>query len=189
MDPRGAPLRLLAVLLATLAAAPPALAGGDDADKRARAHFRRAETHFAVGRFKEALAEYEQAFEARPLPGFLFNIGQCHRNLGHLEEAIFSFKKYLRLKPDAKDRAAVEDLIADLERQLAAQRAVRAPPPMPVLVLPPPPPPPPRPFYTRTWFWGAAAVVVAASVVGVYFGTRPGASGPPAAPLGNIDFR
>jgi tetratricopeptide (TPR) repeat protein len=172
-------------------ALPAVVAHADDREQQARTHFRRAETHFAVGRFKAALAEYERAFELKPLPGFLFNIGQCHRNLGHLEEAIFSFKKYLQLRPDAKDRPAIDELIADLERQLTAQRAVQqtVTPPSGDLEVPPPPPPPPRPFYTRTWFWTAAAAVVAGSVVGIYFGTRAPTNGPPASGLGNIDFR
>ena len=184
---------LAAALFGAILTLPASRARADDREQQARTHFRRAETHFAVGRFKAALAEYEQAFELKPLPGFLFNIGQCHRNLGHLEEAIFSFQKYLRLKPDAKDRPAIEELITDLERQLREQRAVEqtvTPPAGGLETRPPPPPPPaPRPFYTRAWFWTVAAAVVAGSVVGIYFGTRPGTSSPPSSGLGNIDFR
>ena len=88
----------------------------------------------------------------------------------------------------------MEELIADLERQLAATRAVirplvTPPPPGPELVLVVHPPPPRKAFYTRWWFWTAAGAVVAGSLVGLYVGTRPQAAGPPHSALGNIDFR
>src|SRR6266511_1256884 len=67
----------------------------DVAMKRAQTHFKKGEKLFALGRFEDALGEYQQAFEEYPLPEFLFNIGQCHRNLGSYDEAIFSFRKYL----------------------------------------------------------------------------------------------
>src|SRR5689334_18091434 len=91
--------------------------------KRAQAHFKKGEKLFALGRFEDALAEYQKAFEEYPLPEFLFNIGQCHRNLGDYDEAIFSFRKYLRLKPDAENREATEELIAELEAEKARNPA------------------------------------------------------------------
>ena len=60
-----------------------------------------AEKLFALGKFDDALDEYQKAFDAKPMPDFLFNIGQCYRNLGDYQQAIFSFKKYLKLEPDA----------------------------------------------------------------------------------------
>ncbi|MBI5481328.1 MAG: tetratricopeptide repeat protein [Deltaproteobacteria bacterium] len=188
-----APHALVCALLGALCALPPTLAAAQDAEKQARGHFRRGETHFAMGRFVEALKEYQAAYELKPLPGFLFNIGQCHRNLGHFEEAVFSFKRYLRLKPDATNRAAVEELVSDLERQIAAQKATRPPaltgPTGPTGLGAPPPPPPPRPVYQRWWFWTGIAAVAAGAAVGVYFGVRPSSAGPPASALGNIDFK
>ena len=188
-----APHAGVALLCCALATFAPGRAMAEDADKESRAHFRRGETHFAMGRFAQALKEYEAAYELKPLPGFLFNIGQCHRNLGHLEEAVFSFKRYLRLKPDAANHAAVEELVADLERQLAAQKATRPPsltgPVGPTGPLLPPPPPPPDPVYKRWWFWTGIAAIAAGAAVGIYFGVRPHAAGPPTSALGNIDFK
>jgi tetratricopeptide (TPR) repeat protein len=164
---------------------------GDDGDEaadalaRARRHFLRGEQLFALGRFREALGEYEAAFEASPLPELLFNIGQCHRNLGNYEEAIFSFRKYLRLRPEARNRDAVEKLIADLEEQRdrAADAAARR-----RLIEPPPPPPQDRrSIFGRWWFWTGVAVVAAAAGTAVVLSTD---SGPtlPESDLGNVDF-
>jgi tetratricopeptide (TPR) repeat protein len=196
LRPKGA--SLLAPLLAGLVAFSASRVDADDAEREARLHFRRGETSFAVGRFADALAEYQAAFELISLPGFLFNIGQCHRNLGNLAQAVFSFKKYLRLKPDAHNRAAVEELVADLERQIAAQAGVRplrapasAPSSAPAVDLarPPGPQSPARPLYSRWWFWTATVAALAGGVLGAYFATRPQNPAVPGSVLGNIDFR
>src|SRR5687768_341879 len=73
----------------------------------AKRHFDRGEKLFALGKFEDALDQYQLAYDAAPIPDFLFNIGQCHRNLGDYEAAIFSFRKYLKLVPDADDREQV----------------------------------------------------------------------------------
>src|SRR4249919_3586348 len=91
----------------------------DPGTRAARRHFERGQKLFALGRFDEALEEYQTAFDAKPLPGFLYNIGQCYRNLGDYDQAIFSFKKYLDLEPDATNKDAVEELIEQLEDKKA----------------------------------------------------------------------
>ena len=159
----------------------------DAAMKRAQGHFRKGEKLFALGRFEDALGEYQKAFEEYPLPEFLFNIGQCHRNLGDYDQAIFSFRKYLRLKPDAENRDATEELIAELEADKARNpvkpakqrldpiaggspdNAVRA-----------------RPVYTRWWFW-TGIVVVAGAAATVFVVANQG-SGVPDSDFGNLDF-
>src|SRR5215471_11919271 len=131
-------------------------------EQAARRHFEHAEKLYALGKFEEALVEYEAAYEAKPLAGFLFNIGQCYRNLGNYKQAVFSFRKYLDEKPDAKNRDAVEQLIADLEKKNTEQQrkpdleAHRDPsPPRESVVAKPeePPPEPERPLYAKWWFW------------------------------------
>src|SRR6202012_3597747 len=115
----------------------PVRADREDAPTRAaKRHYERGEKLFALGKSDKALDEYQQAFDAKPLPDFLYNIGQCYRNLGDLDQAIFSFKKYLQLAPDASDRDKVEKLISGLEEKRDRGKAPE--------VLPPPQQAPPQ---------------------------------------------
>jgi tetratricopeptide (TPR) repeat protein len=97
-------LLLASVLLAASAqAAPkrPAPTFDQRQEKAARAHFDKAEKAFNLGHFDDALTSYQAAYEALPLPAFLFNIAQCHRNLRNREQAVFFYQRYLSLAPDA----------------------------------------------------------------------------------------
>ncbi len=98
------------------------------ADKKSEAavHVKAADTHYKLGRFDEALAEYSAAYELFPAPPLLFNLAQCHRNLKHWERAVFFFEGYLRARPDAKNRALVEELLAESRREHDAELAVAA---------------------------------------------------------------
>jgi tetratricopeptide (TPR) repeat protein len=168
-------------LLVGLAVAIPRPVSADDpATRAARRHFERGEKLFALGKFDEALEQYQSAFDAKPLPGFLYNIGQCYRNLGDYDQAIFSFKKYLKLDPEAPNREAVEQLITELEDKKSrkegekfANRSKQKPEPD-------------KPIYTKWWFWTGVVVVGAAGGAGIYAATRT--DGPPPTDLGNIVF-
>lgn len=156
----------------------------DPATRAAKRHFERGEKQFALGKFDEALDEYQKAYDAEPIPDFLFNIGQCHRNLGDYEAAIFSFKKYLKLAPDAENRDKVEEYISELEEEQQKGNSARL-----GLVKKTPETPPPSgstPVYKKWWFWTGLVAVGAAGGVGYYVATRP--EGPPETNLGNIVF-
>lgn len=178
------------------AAEPPEEEVDEAALRRARRHFRKGEKLYALGRFEEALGEYQAAFEEAPLPAFLFNIAQCHRNLGRYDAAIFSFKKYLRLAPDAENRLAVERTIEELERAREEERrraAAASPPrldPIPRGPAAPPPPPAPSgrngPFYRKPWFLATVGVVVVGAAAA--FVLYPRDAGLPDSDLGNLDF-
>ena len=85
-----------------------------------------AETKFNLGRFEEAAVDYQAAYEAEPLPAFLFNIGQCYRNLGNYERAQFYFRRYVQLDPRSPNRADAEQLIAEMDRMAEGNRAAAA---------------------------------------------------------------
>ncbi len=182
LDSRRLGLARLALAIVLVALAATAAAADDDDTRAARRHFEKGEKLFALGRFDEALVEYEAAFEARPLPGFLFNIGQCHRNLGDYEAAVFSYRKYLKLKPDAENREAVEELIADLEAKIEARKEQPLPDPTPKVGKRARG----KPLYTRWWFWGGVAAVAGAGT-GTYLLLREG--GLPDTDLGNVVFK
>ncbi len=121
--------RLLALLLlasagtypaSAFAAPPPSLA-------EAKQLTSKASIEYDVGHFDQALELYTRAYELYPKPALLFDIGQCHRLLGHHERAVFFFQGYLRGQPDAPNRALVEQLIAESQRQLQAAAAAPSP--------------------------------------------------------------
>lgn len=132
---------------------------------------------YELGRFDEAQHSYERAYAAKPLPAFLFNIGQCHFQARRFERAAFFYELYLDLEPEAPNRDVVEELVAEarhtleLERQTRAVPTLGAPPPVPAPPVAPTPAPMPAP-------------AVAAAVVGA---PAPPAAGPgPQAPTPGV---
>ncbi|MEJ7599991.1 MAG: tetratricopeptide repeat protein [Kofleriaceae bacterium] len=150
-------------------------------EKASRRYFDRGEKLFALGKFEDALEQYQKAYDAEPFPSLLFNIGQCHRNLNDYESAVFSYKKYLKLEPEAPNREQVEGLIEDLERKLEEgdtdkfrlRKKDREPAAS-------------APVYKKWWFWTGIAVVGVAGGIGIYAATSGG--GLPDSELGNIVF-
>jgi tetratricopeptide (TPR) repeat protein len=177
------PLPLLLALCLTLLAVV-RVAHAEDPDMRAaKRHYDRGQKLFALQKFDEALDQFQQAFDAKPIPDFLFNIGQCHRNLGDYDAAIFSFKRFLKLDPEATNREQVEELIAELEEKKTTDDSKKF-----GFKKPPREKPPEsegRPVYKKWWFWTGVAVVGVAGGVGIYTLTRPGA---PDTSLGNFGF-
>lgn len=134
-------LLAFAAVLACMAA--PAVARAQsDAEKKqqAKEHYEMANRFYDVGKYGDAIHEYEEAYLLVEDPALLFNIGQAYRLWDRPDDAIRSYKNYLRRRPDASNRADVERKIADLERTLdERRRAVGATPaPASATVIPPP---------------------------------------------------
>jgi tetratricopeptide (TPR) repeat protein len=103
-------------------------ASGDD-KLQAREHFQRGSKYFQLGRFKEAVKEYEAAFELVDDPALLYNIAQAHRLDNNPERALFFYKSYLSRLPHAKNSGDVQARVVELEHLMAEQaRAQRMPP-------------------------------------------------------------
>jgi tetratricopeptide (TPR) repeat protein len=121
-------LRFVALLAPLLMVAAPASAGNPSpqALQEARKLTGAATVEYNVGRFEQALDLYTKAYEHYPKAALLFDLGQCHRQLGHYERALFFFHGYLREQPNAPNRALAEKLMEDSQRQLDAQRATEA---------------------------------------------------------------
>lgn len=135
--PYGRPMhpgnaRRLIVVLATMAAClllAKSATAQNDADKKlqAKEHYEKATRFYDVGKYGEAIAEYEQAYLLIDDPALLFNIGQAYRLWDRPEEAIRSYKNYLRRRPEASNRSEVERKIADLDRVVDERRRTTVP--------------------------------------------------------------
>ena len=132
-------------LVAGALSAVPAFAGGRSPKAEAKAEVAKAQMHYKLGRFEDALAAYTKAYELFNAPALLFNIGQCHKNLKNYERAIFFFEGYLREEPNPNPakRTLAEQLIESSRAELARQRNAPTPLVSPPVVAPPPPPSPP----------------------------------------------
>jgi hypothetical protein len=80
---------------------------------RAKALFAEGNQHFNLGEFEQALELYKRAYRIKALPAFQFNIAQCHRKLGHFQDAITMYQSYLAGVPDAANKTLVESLITE----------------------------------------------------------------------------
>jgi tetratricopeptide (TPR) repeat protein len=138
----------IALSFATLAlcAAVPANARAEsEAEKKQQAkdHYELATRFYDVGKYGEAIAEYEQAYLLIEDAALLFNIGQAYRLWDRPEDAMRAYKNFLRRRPDASNRADVEKKIADLEKVVEERRRGLAGQPPPVQPTQPFPSPTP----------------------------------------------
>jgi tetratricopeptide (TPR) repeat protein len=91
-------------------------------EMRAEAHFRLGTLDYTGGSYQTALEHFQDAQGMFPSPQFHYNIGQCYEALDKLDEAIASYRAYLRGVPDANDKASVERKIQRLEELSALRR-------------------------------------------------------------------
>jgi tetratricopeptide (TPR) repeat protein len=188
------------LLIVALLVATATTARADDRDK-ARNAFRLGSQHYALGEYKEALTSFKEAYRNYEDPSFLFNIAQCERQLDQRADAIRAYRMYLVNAPDAGNRDEVRQLIARLERELAAERATKAAPPpgvqppriepAPAVVVTKPassltltaaaPPRRETPTYKKWWVWTLVGVAVAGgAAAGLAVGLSRGGSTPTA---------
>jgi tetratricopeptide (TPR) repeat protein len=102
-------LFLVAMLLA------PAAAWGQDM-KAAQAHFKDGVRFQGEGRYDEAIASYEKAYEISRLPDLVFNIAQCQRLKGDAPRALEQYRRYLALDPNGRGSAEAKQHLATLEK-------------------------------------------------------------------------
>ncbi|HEY2743897.1 MAG TPA: hypothetical protein VGL86_04720, partial [Polyangia bacterium] len=158
---------------------------------------------------KEAYLDY-------PDSSFLFNIGQCQRQLGLKQDAVLSYKAYLREAPSTPRRDEVLAIVHNLESLIRDDEATKRgrpegtiipndkPPDTTTTQTPPPPPndgattltatttAPPRrtPIYKKWWLWTVVGVAAVAVGVGLGVGLSAHGTSYPGAPPsdGTIHF-
>lgn len=183
---RSASSLLLAVLplLTASAAEPPkprastkpaATAGRkEDPETAARLFFEQAQREYDLGNFDKALVGYSEAYRLVSAPALLFNIGQCHRQLGQYERAAFFYRRYLALEPDSPDAPVVQGLIQQMESKQAELTGASVPAPSTqaeVPLKPEAPAPVSKPggpaFLRSGWFWAGVGVLAAGATATV----------------------
>ncbi len=91
-----------------------------------RAHYQRASRDYDLGKFLDAIGEYQVIYEIDGDPVMLYNLAQAYRLAAEPQKAVQFYHRYLQRSPDAKNREAVEQKIADLEK-LLTQRPTGTP--------------------------------------------------------------
>lgn len=137
-------LGALAVLAVSLAAGGAARAAELTPQQKAemKSLYERATRAYDVGKYAEAIEEYQKAYEIGGDPPMLYNIAQSYRLNDQPGEAVRFYRRYLQRAPQARNREDVERKIAELERSIEERRKAQA------AVTPPPPPPVPTPSTT-----------------------------------------
>jgi tetratricopeptide (TPR) repeat protein len=122
-------MRELGVLAAIVIAASAARAEEPSSD-RVRFLAKETVTQYDLGHYQAALKAAEELYQLKPTPGVLFNVAQCHRQLGHLKEAAHSYRLFLSYaEPESNEAVKARDLLAQVEAALKQQEAaVRAQP-------------------------------------------------------------
>lgn len=139
---------------------------------------------YRVREFEKAIEEYKAGALTEDAPVFYYNLGQCYRQLGKYEDAIWHYQRFLDRAPTAprKYRDAAEGFIKEMKAELE-KRAMTSQPtePAPDGKSTPPPSPPAahedkpsvvasaatEPWYADAFGWGLTGTgVVATSVSG-----------------------
>jgi hypothetical protein len=75
-----------------------------------------------LSEYDQALTEFKEAYRLMPDVTFLYNIAQCHRKLGHIDEALTFYKTYRRRAPNAPNREEINRRITELEAEQQARK-------------------------------------------------------------------
>jgi tetratricopeptide (TPR) repeat protein len=94
-----------------------------------REHFQKGTAFYDLGKYLDAVREFEAAYQAKPDPALLYNLAQSHRLAGNPEQALHFYKTYLRYVPKAPNRAEIEGRITALEKLAEQKSATQSTPP------------------------------------------------------------
>ena len=121
MPRRAFPLRLLRLALCCLAfalAGTPARAEDDADTEVARRLFKEGRDLYGRGDYEKALAAFEKARTAKPLPAFDYNIARCHDRLGRWTEALAAYVRFVASTPDDAEAKEAQGRIQVLRERV-----------------------------------------------------------------------
>lgn len=93
--------------------------------------YERATRAYDVGKYAEAIEDYQRAYEIGGDPAMLYNIAQSYRLSDQPTEAVRFYRRYLLRSPNARNRDDVERKITELEKLIEERRAAAAAAPKP----------------------------------------------------------
>jgi tetratricopeptide (TPR) repeat protein len=97
---------------------PTAQTSNDQSREQAANAYHAAETNYKLQKYQEALEGFQLSYTLSNEPSILFNIAQCQRRLGQLEEAKKSFEFFLRDAPTHPKKTNAEKLIKEIDTEL-----------------------------------------------------------------------
>jgi hypothetical protein len=166
---------LVAVVTLCLVAQP---ARGDTPELEARRHFMAGTQALKAGEYNRAAEEYRLAYQFKNDPLIIYNIAQALRLAGDPAGAIHNYEWYLRERPQATQRAQIEEHLRALRAELLNQTTLPSPPPVMApsepasqsAVVVAAPPPARKPIYKRWWLWTTVGVVAVGVGLGLGLG-------------------
>ncbi len=115
----------ICVAIAWMTFAPYAQGQSADALKKAQSAFDQAQLDYLQGKYDEAAAGFQSAYDARPFPQFIYNIAASHHmkakktsDIAAYKKAVEEYKRYISEDPNAADKPKVEKTIAVLEDEI-----------------------------------------------------------------------
>ena len=102
----------------------------DQKRAEAKALYEQGLSHYNLGEFDQAIAAFRKSYELTQAPGLLFNIAQAFRLKKDYEQATYFYTTYLRLQPDASNRADVEARLAEMQQAIEEQKKLEKKPPI-----------------------------------------------------------
>ena len=136
----------------------------------ARSHLALGNRLYGVRSFEEATGEYKAGALIEPAPVFDYNLGQCYRQLGKYQEALWHYERFrTRGSPQGELLDAVNHFITQMSAELDKEKAEARTQPVPVAVASHAGP---RMSIRRKWAIGVGSGGGALVGVGVILGLR-----------------
>jgi tetratricopeptide (TPR) repeat protein len=90
----------------------------DDAQVKAKEHYTNGKALYEQGKYADAMAEFQTAYDLKPHPSVLKSIGECKVQIGDIPGAVATFEKYLA-DPAATKKDEVQAKITEIKAMMA----------------------------------------------------------------------